>query len=352
MTIPPSLEHHAAPWNAMNDAIVHATDHVLGDRDPLNAHELTDGQRYVSRILRAVTEASLIDLDFERPAFLPMMEPVRHLGAAGPDIDYDVAILVGGRGYRISGRRGEASYVGIVVYGGGGALGTSTILTSVDVDDLVDEEGRFSYEITHADASRVIVRQYFHDRDRQPPGDWTIERTDREPPATPAPPHPDIVAHQITNASSTLRWNAELNTLWTPERRDEPHAFVAQSAEDIAAAVPNPDVNYSFTWWRLAEGEALLVDVQPVDTRYWSVQLCDRWFQSYPQRQSNLNDQQLERRSDGSVQIVLAPSDPGGVNWLDTGGHTLGVVFFRWLHAQPDVLPTCRVVSADALGSG
>lgn len=352
MTIPPSPEHHAAPWNAMNDAIVHATEHILGDPDPLNAHELTDGQRYVSRILRAVIEASLIDLDFERPAFLPMMEPVRHLGAAGPDIDYDVAILVGGRGHRISGRRGEASYVGIVVYGGGGALGDSTILAAVDVDDLVDDDGRFSYEVTRTDASRVIVRQYFHDRGRQAPGVWTIERTDREPPAMAAPPDPDIVAHQITNAAATLRWNAELNTLWTPDRREQPHAFVAQSAHEIAAAVPNPDVSYSFSWWRLAEHEALVIDVQPPDTKYWCVQLCDRWFQSYPQRQSNLNDQQLEPSSDGSVQVVLASSDPGGVNWLDTGGHTLGVVFFRWLHAQPKTLPTCHVAPVDALGSG
>jgi hypothetical protein len=339
------------PWDSMASAIEFASRTILDDREPLNEQELVDGQRYVARIIRAVTEASLIDLDFERPSFLPMMEPVRHLGAAGPDIDYDIAVLVAGRGYRISGQRGDATYVGIVVYGGGGAMGDSTILSSVDVDELVDADGRFTYEIDHPDAARAIVRQYFHDRSEQRSGQWAIERTDADASelSAPAPQHPGIVGHQITNASSTLRWNAELNRLWTPDRRDHPHTFVHQTADEIAAAVPNPDVHYSFTWWRLAAGEALVIDVTPPETRYWCIQLCDRWFQSYPQRQSNLNDAQLEHRPDGTVQIVLADRDPGGVNWIDTGGHTTGVVFFRWLHAEPHTQPSCTVVPTDTL---
>ena len=339
------------PWSTVADAISFAGERVEHDPDPLNDRELADGRRYVLRVLRAVSETSLIDLDFDRPEFLTMHESVRHLGAAGPDIDYDVAILIPGVPYRITGRRGEASYVGIVVYGAGGASGAPSILTSVDVDDLVrmadgeDGSDTFSFLVDDPGAARVIVRQYFHDRSTQTAGSWEIERTDvaRTAAAPPHSPDPGIVSHQIANGAETLRWNVGLNQLWTPERRDHPNEFIRLAADEIVAAVPNPDVTYSFTWWRIDEGEGLEISVTPPSTRYWAVQLCDRWFQCYPQRQTNLNDSQVRADDDGSVRIVLADSDPGSTNWLDTGGHRTGVVFFRWLHAEPETLPTCRV---------
>lgn len=335
-------------WSSVADAVAFAGACVENDPDPMNDRELADGRRYVMRILRAVSETSLIDLDFDRPRFLRMHESVRHLGAAGPDIDYDVAILAPGGRYRLYGTRGEASYVGVVVYGGGGADGATAILDAIDIDDLVADDGSFSFDISRPDAARVIVRQYFHDRDAQPRGSWAIERTDAEPPTGPAPaPHPAIVAHQITNAAATLRWNTNLNALWTPERRAVPNEFIRLGADEIVAAVPNPDVTYAFTWWRIDDGESLVIEATPPDTRYWAAQLCDRWFQCFPQRQTNLNDQQVTLEPDGSVRIVIADEAPAHGNWLDTGGHRTGVVFFRWLHAEPDRLPSCRVEPAD-----
>lgn len=330
----------------MSEAVRFAASCIVDDRDPMNEREEADGHQYVTRILNALAETSLVPVDFDRPEFMTMRESVRHLGAAGPDIDYDVAPLIGGVPYRITGTRGGASYVGIVIYGAGGTEGASAILDSVDVDDLAGPDGTFVYDIDHPDASRVIIRQYFHDRAREALGEWRIERTDQPtPPSGPAPtPHPAMVGHRIANAANTLRWNASLNQLWTPERRDHPNEFIALAADEIVAAIPNPDVAYSFTWWRLGEGEALEIEVTPPATRYWAVQLCDRWFQSYPQRRTNLNDQQVVAAPGGTVRIVLADGDPGVANWLDTGGHHTGVVFFRWLHAEPDSLPTCRVV--------
>ena len=44
---------------------------------------------------------------------------------------------------------------------------------------------------------------------------------------------------------------------------------------------------------------------------------------------------------------MIASTDPGHPNWIDTGGHTTGVMFFRWLHAEPDGLPTAAVLPID-----
>lgn len=338
------------PWAAITEAIAFASSCITGDPDPLNDRELADGRQYVMRIVRAVADTSLVPLDLERPSFLTMREAVRHLGAAGPDIDYDVAMVAPRQRYRITGTRGGAAYVGIVVYGGGGSGGAGTILDAVDVDALADPDGAFVFEVDHPDAARVIIRQYFHDRATQRQGSWTIERMDHSAGPNPAPaasaplPDPALVARRLVNGAETIRWNAQLNRLWTPERREHPNQFIRLGAEEIVAAVPNPDVTYAFTWWRIAEEEVLVIDVQPPTTRYWAVQLCDRWFQSYPDRRTNLNDRQVAVEADGSVRCVVAATDPGVGNWLDTSGHRTGVVFFRWLHADPATLPTCRVV--------
>ncbi len=212
-------------WAAVTEAIGFAASRVAEDEDLLNERELADGNQYVMRILQAVAETNLVAFDFDRPAFMTMRESVRHLGAAGPDIDYDVAIVAGGHRYRITGNRGDASYVGIVVYGAGGAEGASSILDAVDVDSLIDGDGSFTYDVDHPDASRIIVRQYFHDRAANRSGEWRIERLDAPTaPAGPAEPLPqlEILAHRFANGAQTLRWNAQLNQLWTPERRNRP----------------------------------------------------------------------------------------------------------------------------------
>jgi hypothetical protein len=335
-------------WTGMTDALEFAASCIADDPDPQNEREAADGNQYVVRILRAISESALLSFDPARPSFLSMLESVRYLGAAGPDIDYDVAIVEPGVAHRIAGTRGDASYVGIAVYGHAGAAGASGIVASVDLDELVGPDGTFTYEFEHPDAARVIIRQYFHDRASQQSGSWTIERTDgsgHDDRATVVPlPTTAGVAARVANASQSLRWNAQLNRLWSPERRATPNAFVRQTADDIVAAVSNPDVMYAFSWWRLAEGEALVVELVPPETHYWALQLCDRWFQCFPERRSNLNDRQVVPEPDGSVRIVVADGDPGHPNWLDTSGHRLGVMFFRWLHADPDTMPTCRVV--------
>ena len=332
-------------WPALTDAIEFAVWRIENDPDPLNERERADGHQYVMRIIDAVSQASLLSFDVDRPAFLTMQDAVRYLGAAGPDIDYDVAMVRPGVRHRITGERGAASYVGIAVYAHAAERGASEIVASVDVDELVDPEGRFTYEFEHSSAVRVIVRQYFHDRATQPRGSWSIEPiTETTLPTGTRLPTMGELQGRVGNAAQVIRWNTQLNELWPPGSREVTNRFIRQTADDIVAAIPNPDVVYAFTWWRLAEGESLEISFTPPDTRYWALQLCDRWFQCQPGRPTNLHDRQITPEADGTVRIVVADGDPGAPNWLDTSGHRVGTLFFRWLHADPEKLPGCRVV--------
>jgi hypothetical protein len=349
-------------WVEMSDALEFAVSRIEGDPDPLNDRELADGNLYVMRMLTAVTQSTTLTLDPDHPSFLAMLDGVRFVGAAGPDIDYDVAAVRPDSLYSISGERGEATYVGITVYAGAGAGGASAVVASVDVDDIINADGTFVWEFSHPEAARVIVRQYFHDRGEQSRGSWSIARVDvgvvdagvveaATDARAPRLMGSAEMSARVSNAAKSLRWNAQLNQLWTPERREFPNQFVRQTCDDIVAAIPNPDVVYSTTWWKMADDEVIVVDFVPPTTDYWALQLCDRWYQCFPDRRTNINNREAVVNADGSVRIVISDGDPGVPNWLDTSGHHTGVMFFRWLHADIAEQPVCRVVKRSEVGS-
>jgi hypothetical protein len=100
----------------------------------------------------------------------------------------------------------------------------------------------------------------------------------------------------------------------------------------------------------LDEHEALVLDIEPPKTRYWSISLENIWHECIDprRRRSHLTNATVtsdERR----VRVVIARRDPGVANWLDTGGRHRGFVTLRWLD-NPDPPPvTTRVCHLDEL---
>lgn len=333
------------PWIPVADAIRFAAGCIDFDPDPLNDRERADGHRYVQFIVSTAVQFSLLDVNPMVPRFLAPLESTRWLGASGPDIDYDVAVVQPGVRHRITGRRGGSSYVGLCVYANDGERGATAMVDNIDVDSIVDASGNFVHEFEYPSAARVIIRQYFHDRANQERGEWTIERL-APAPSMDLSQNPAVVAARIGRMVDSIRWNAQLNQLWGADLRDSPNRLVLQTAEEIVAAVPNPDVSYAFGWWRLDPDQALEITLTPPPgCRYWSLQVGDRWFQAHPDRNMNINDRNVTPNDDGTVTIVLSERDTGRPNWLGTYGHTLGTMFFRWLHHTPDLAPQCRVVA-------
>ena len=70
----------------------------------------------------------------------------------------------------------------------------------------------------------------------------------------------------------------------------------------------------------------------------------------YRSRRTALNQAQIQPEADGTYRIVLSAQDPGVPNWLDTGGHRRGTIFWRFLlpDEQPET-PRCRVVKVSEL---
>lgn len=64
---------------------------------------------------------------------------------------------------------------------------------------------------------------------------------------------------------------------------------------------------------------------------------------------SSTNGLQAKPSSDGLYRIVIARSDPGVPNWLDTAGHREGLIFYRYHLAKSKPTPTARLVKLSDL---
>ena len=82
-------------------------------------------------------------------------------------------------------------------------------------------------------------------------------------------------------------------------------------------------------------------------SRFTNVVLWNVHMQTleYRSRRCSLNAAQIATEADGTYRIIISDTDPGLPNWLDTGGHRRGTVFWRFLlpETQPET-PRCRVV--------
>jgi hypothetical protein len=65
-------------------------------------------------------------------------------------------------------------------------------------------------------------------------------------------------------------------------------------------------------------------------------QVANLWGESieYANQVGSLNGHQLSVDADGVIRIVLAHTDPGVPNWIDTSGHREGFMSPRWAYSE------------------
>jgi hypothetical protein len=108
-----------------------------------------------------------------------------------------------------------------------------------------------------------------------------------------------------------------------------------------------PDNLYMIGTFRLQPDQALELEIEPPDTRYWSVTLENIWHECLEpgRRRSSLTNASVVPGPDGKVTVTIAGEDPGTPNWLDTGGRHRGFVLLRWLDRPEAPAVTTRVVT-------
>jgi hypothetical protein len=92
--------------------------------------------------------------------------------------------------------------------------------------------------------------------------------------------------------------------------------------------------------FELDTNEALIIENRiQLQPHYVGFQLGNLWGESmeYANQIGSLNGHQMSVDPDGVIRLVIAHSDPGVPNWLDTSGHPEGFMSPRWAYSTtPD----------------
>ncbi len=322
------------------------------------------------RALMHILEAALVgyfEQDAARPDFRRIVTPSRKLTGDNSDAIYFDAPVSAAHEYVIHGELRGAAYFSITLEEGAQdghmASNTSGVLNDHNID--VDSNGNFTLHLggqardrnwlpLSANASRVTTRHYFEQKE---PGACDIQLEPRlrieclNPGPTAAPPDDASVAAGIRRVCNAVHGR----TLGMPPMANsEPPPFVALTPNEFPAPVPPgdfglaaADAHYSMAPFFIGEDEALVITGRWPDCSFANVCLWNRFQQTldYRDRSVSLNRAQTVLEDDGTFRMVIANSDPGVPNWLDTEGMPFGMVFWRFFMVRGEVAtPQAEVI--------
>jgi len=345
-------------WAEFCDALKRAGEQIQRADAPSDPFTRAEGYRYLSRLARAGLEWYV---EFNDPAFPVLYKPSHEtikIGADNPDNIYQKAVVDGRHDYVIRGMRGSVYYISMATSKGSYAENFKQIETGfLDSNSLqIAADGSFEIILSatpkpgnwlpmHADSQSLLIRQTFMDRASEIPAEITIERADAG--ATPEPLSAETLDRKLRTAASFIDNTARLFADWSASYRGRPNELPPADQQLCHATGGDPNIFYYHGYFELAEDEALVIEVERIpECRAWNLQTDNYWMESLDYRYHNihLNKHTAKSRADGGVTMVLAHRDPGLDNWLDTAGHRLGTLCFRWIGAKEVVHPTTRVV--------
>lgn len=317
--------------------------------------------------------------DPAHPRFTRFVRPDRKVLGDNPDALYYFAPVRPDGQYVIRGNVAGADYTSFTVERadkpGGMPNGLGATLNDTEFD--VASDG--SYEITVGgprrarnwlelapDARSITTRHYFEwSRCAAADPKLHIPLTISPAAAVSAPPPPSDEA-----VAGRLRATAAyFNTILAVGRptdvgRDSP--LRSPYSSNVANVFPDPriktnnravgyaaaDNRYFMAPYKIAPGEALEMRGRFPECRFANVLLFSRYLCTYDfeNRRISLNRRQTRLEPDGSFRMVVAHSDPGVANWLDTAGREEGTIFWRFLLPASEIQPIeTKVVKLSSL---
>jgi hypothetical protein len=356
-----------AAWLRWCDSLRRVPDLVKGLGQEDDPRIQAEGYRYLARVATMALERGFESFDQDFPRLLYCQGPARKIGGDCPDAIYRDCAVDGGGAYHLSGMRGNAASVIFSVMRNpaqAAAEGKSTVAASYTSREfdfehdgsfdlfLGGDSGAKNWRPMPKDADRLIIRQFFGSLESPEPARLSLERID----VPEGPPHiltPGKVEQALDAAKGFFDhipafWAAELDRLLEKE-----NYIAALPADDQGRLQALPSGTPLWGSYRLAKGEALVIEFTPPICDYWSLLSGGPWFESldYRTQVCHMNMDQIEVDEDGAVRAVVAHEDPGVPNWLETSGYEKGFLLLRYLGNDSAPEPTCRVVPIERLES-
>jgi hypothetical protein len=287
--------------------------------------------------------------------------PGSRWGIDNPDSVYRVIPISGDERYEIHGRVGENRMVENYFTLWDAHMGTVDVLNGrtmqVEADGsytvTVDAEpanGRPNHVQSTAEAHEFYIRDVLLDWARDDPNHIEVQRLGG-PTTTPA----RTIDEQAEATAAMMAHFADFTGKLSHGVYKMPpnHFNLAWSADKVGAMRNQVYVMGRFD---LGPDEAFVVDVSDGGAEYFTVPLSNIWGTTLElvDRTGSLNKAQSVANDDGSYTYVIAPTDPGVANWIDSDGLHEGILTLRMAEfggggLREDLGARGRVVTLDGL---
>lgn len=359
---PPSPE--VAAWKRFCQRMETLGERILEDDFPNAPEDRVEGIAHLADQVSCWLGWAIPHGNPDAPFFHRSNDLFTQWGGPNQDNAYHHARIDPKRRYRVAGRMNSCEHFVITFRVGFMHMkewGTKASITSVErgiepgmeFEILVGGDGSDpDYFPIPEGVTTLSTREYYVDWQAAEPATMTIECLDELP--APGPPDAEQVSQQLADQidhaldqveSSIFGWNDYLKE---HRAKGVDNTFAAQ--QTVAKGLS--DARYAFLFWNLEPDEALIVETDVPDARYWGLQLATMgWFEPVDaiDRITSINQHQAAPSSDGKIRLVLAHSDPGVPNWLDVGSHHSGLLTYRWFWPKSDPTYSTRVVKLDAI---
>jgi Protein of unknown function (DUF1214) len=350
------LVEHAELWKALSDAIAEMSAFVY-DNDKIDSPLLrAEGLRYLTRLLTSGILMTLEGWDFDYPWLVNFVNSHIQYGIPATDCCYQWAAVHGDGVYRIRGTRGTARLFDVETRAGHTAHLADWKLVDRKSDFHIEDDGTVEVVLSTTEQpgnwvrtcegpGSIIVRQYYYDWDTEEPAELTIERDGvTYPPRTLTPAE---IAERMGLLTAWVRKVPAACKFAVDEYFTAPPDTLKFVEIDFAWA----DLVYGKGIYRCEKDHAVIIEVTPPTAAYWQYQLTSHFWEAldWNLRQTSLNGHQAVLDDDGVFRAVIAHEDPGYANWLDAGGHSIGLITARYYKADSTPLPTIRTVPLASL---
>jgi len=351
---PPTNGPEAEPSPYADLASVRAFEQVQATLEAMKQVVLEDAEteREASEGMRAVLRTFAMSMDTagdqnpKAPHFARMDTRIRKVGGDNPDAEYDNLALDSRWDYVIRGNVGTVRHVSFTINGAPGADGRRRLLAYYNERTLgADEKGEFEIHLTKADdggpnwvdtsggIGSILVRQYIGDREKEVLATYDVDVVGRTPYEDIPPSTDGEIAKALMESSYGLRFMFTMHRTIQPELWDTPNEFARLNSDTFGTDISSADNLYMFGTYQIDEDEALVIELDPLDVRYWNLAIESRWHETvdYRKRRTHRSLDHSVVDADGKLRFVLAHGKTPHPNWLETGGHREGWMTFRWV---------------------
>ena len=287
--------------------------------------------------------------------------PGSRWGIDNPDSVYRVIPISGDERYEIHGRVGHHRMTENYFTLWDANMGTVAVLNGRTME--VDPDGSFTITVdadpaggrpnhvqSTPEAHEFYIRDVLLNWDRDDPNHLSVQRLGG-PPSRPARTRDEQAEATADMMAYFANFTGKLSH---GVYKMPPNDFNLAWSADKVGAMRNQV--YVMGLFDLSPGEAFVVDVGDGGAEYFTVPLSNIWGTTLDivDRTGSLNKSQSTPNADGSYTYVIAPTDPGVANWIDSDGLNEGILTLRMAEfggegPKEDLGARGRVVNLDDL---